>query len=262
MFQESMYPEAITETIFDFIPKQPNTPIININFLERLWGKNTRLSLMNQLFVVISSRKFQTAITIIHNFSAYMTIQDLLKRVSRGELSSCGGMGPKEGTLPQDIPDPSNKSKRSARRTPIDDDDEDDDEYYYDDIPQIFDENAANQKHSEMNTHNEIYTETPAGVADIMDQLGDADIVICDNLERALYLSLKYEFVTPLTSLVVVKPDSEDYGDFGEAGLRERQRDIRQFDIRFASGKDVLSASYLVTSVVFVINYLLLVYAV
>ena len=40
-----------------------------------------------------------------------------------------------------------------------------------------------------------------------MDAVGDADIVICDNLARALYLSLKYEFVTPLTSLVVVKPD-------------------------------------------------------
>ena len=109
-----------------------------------------------------------------------------------------------------------------------------------------------------MNTHNEIYTETPAGVADIMDQLGDADIVICDNLERALYLSLKYEFVTPLTSLVVVKPDSEDYGDFGEAGLREKQRHIRQFDIRFASGKEGLFASFLVTYTAFIINYLLL----
>ena len=34
-----MYPEAITETVFDFVPKQPNTPIISVNFLERLWGK-------------------------------------------------------------------------------------------------------------------------------------------------------------------------------------------------------------------------------
>ena len=32
-------------------------------------------------------------------------------------------------------------------------------------------------------------------------------LVLCNNLERALYLSLKYQFVTPLTSLVVVKPD-------------------------------------------------------
>jgi len=35
--------------------------------------------------------------------------------------------------------------------------------------------------------------------------------------ERALYLSLKYEFVTPLTSLVVVKPDSKEKGDFDDA---------------------------------------------
>ena len=192
---------------------------------------------------------------------AYMTIQDLLKRVSRGELSSCGGMGPKQGSVPEDIPDPSNRSKRSARRTPVVDDEEDE-EYYYDDLPQIFDDNQTTQQHSETNAHGEVYTETPAGVADIMDQLGDADIVICDNLERALYLSLKYEFVTPLTSLVVVKPDSEDYGDFGEAGLRERQRDIRQFDIRFASGKEMLLSSNLVISVAFIVNCLLLVNAV
>ena len=190
-----------------------------------------------------------------------MTIQDLLKRVSRGELSSCGGMGPKQGSVPEDIPDPSHRSKRSAGRTPVDDD-EDDEEYYYDDLPQIFDDNQTTQQHSETNAHGEVYTETPAGVADIMDQLGDADIVICDNLERALYLSLKYEFVTPLTSLVVVKPDSEDYGDFGEAGLRERQRDIRQFDIRFASGKEMLLSSNLVIFVASIINCLLLVNAV
>ena len=58
-------------------------------------------------------------------------------------------------------------------------------------------------------------------VDDIMDVVGDADIVMCNNLERALYLSLKYEFVTPLTSLVVVKPDSgAEQGDFGELGVR------------------------------------------
>jgi hypothetical protein len=54
-------------------------------------------------------------------------------------------------------------------------------------------------------------------VEDIMDDVGDADIVICDNLERALFLSLKYEFVTPLTSLVVVKPDSKEKGSFDNA---------------------------------------------
>ena len=47
--------------------------------------------------------------------------------------------------------------------------------------------------------------------------MGDADLIICNNLERALYLSLKYEFVTPLTSLVVVTPDvGESEGEFGD----------------------------------------------
>merc|ERR1719219_2245899 len=32
---------------------------------------------------------------------------------------------------------------------------------------------------------------------------------IWDDIERALFLSLKYEFVTPLTSLVVSVPDEE-----------------------------------------------------
>ena len=51
-----------------------------------------------------------------------------------------------------------------------------------------------------------------------MEDVGDADIVICDNLEHALYLSLKYEFVTPLTSLVVVKPNSAtEKGTFGDS---------------------------------------------
>lgn len=43
--------------------------------------------------------------------------------------------------------------------------------------------------------------------------------VICNNLERALFLSLRYQFVTPLTSLVVVKPDSMEQGDIAEADL-------------------------------------------
>ena len=42
---------------------------------------------------------------------------------------------------------------------------------------------------------------------------------MCDNLERALFLSLKYNFVTPLTSLVVVKPHSVENGDIAEADM-------------------------------------------
>ena len=49
--------------------------------------------------------------------------------------------------------------------------------------------------------------------------------MMCNNLERALYLSLHYQFVTPLTSLVVVKPDSQrERGEFGEADRSDEFR--------------------------------------
>merc|ERR1740123_2449457 len=47
--------------------------------------------------------------------------------------------------------------------------------------------------------------------------------VICNNLERALFLSLRYQFVTPLTSLVVIKPDTIEKGDIAEADLFNRK---------------------------------------
>ena len=47
--------------------------------------------------------------------------------------------------------------------------------------------------------------------------------MICNNLERALLLSLKYQFVTPLTSLVVVKPDIIEDGDIREADMFNRK---------------------------------------
>ena len=43
--------------------------------------------------------------------------------------------------------------------------------------------------------------------------------VICNNLERALFLSLHYQFVTPLTSLVVIKPDTVEKGDIAEVNV-------------------------------------------
>ena len=55
--------------------------------------------------------------------------------------------------------------------------------------------------------------------------------VICNNLERALLLSLKYQFVTPLTSLVVVKPDIIEDGDIQEADMFNRK-------IKVVSGTD------------------------
>merc|ERR1711955_171233 len=51
------------------------------------------------------------------------------------------------------------------------------------------------------------------------DELTSWEPVMCNNLERALYLSLRYQFVTPLTSLVVVKPDSVENGDIKEADM-------------------------------------------
>merc|ERR1719278_1072281 len=47
--------------------------------------------------------------------------------------------------------------------------------------------------------------------------------VICNNLERALFLSLRYQFVTPLTSLVVIKHDTIEKGDIAEADLFNRK---------------------------------------
>merc|ERR1712037_833559 len=47
--------------------------------------------------------------------------------------------------------------------------------------------------------------------------------VICNNLERALFLSLRYQFVTPLASLVVIKPDTIEKGDIAEADLFNRK---------------------------------------
>jgi hypothetical protein len=78
-------------------------------------------------------------------------------------------------------------------------------------------------------------------VEDIMDAIGDSDnLQMCNNVERALFLSLKYEFVTPLTSLVVVKPDSAaDRPNYGEA---DGFNDI----VRFGNGVNV-GASVVVT---------------
>ena len=141
-----------------------------VNFLERLW--------------------------------AYLTINNLLERVAKGEINSCADENGANSLA---------RAKREIESLLYDDEDYDgysgsgdgadsteEDEYYY-------------SKGDELE-----YT-----VDDIMDVVGDADIVMCNNLERALYLSLKYEFVTPLTSLVVVKPDSgAEQGDFGEIGVR------------------------------------------
>ncbi|XP_023341338.1 inter-alpha-trypsin inhibitor heavy chain H4 [Eurytemora carolleeae] len=108
----------ISETVDTYIDFLPDTRI-EYNFLERLW--------------------------------AYLTVQNLFSKLSKGELVSCVQPGP---------------------------------------LPPVLD----------------------------LEKEGAGDgLVICNNLERALYLSLRYQFVTPLTSLVVVKPDRAENGDIGEA---------------------------------------------
>lgn len=127
---------------------------------------------------------------------AYLTIKDLLERVARGDLNSCR-----------------NHIKRQASSAPFDDEDytslegsghDNDDDYYGDD-----DEKEDN-------------------VEEIVNEVGDDEnFVICDNIERALYLSLKYEFVTPLTSLVVVGPDDNNKeGDLSEIEGHKRRHTI------------------------------------
>ena len=34
-----VYPETITETVFNIVPEQAKHQLVNVNFLERLWGK-------------------------------------------------------------------------------------------------------------------------------------------------------------------------------------------------------------------------------
>lgn len=123
---------------------------------------------------------------------AYLTIQDLLHRVARGELYSCD---------PSASDSPGLAARRRRRREVIHYDDDD-----------YEGSGGSNDYYDDYNSQDDGSLET------IMDEVGDSDIIICDNLERALFLSLKYEFVTPLTSLVVVKPDNGvEEGEFGDA---------------------------------------------
>jgi hypothetical protein len=145
--------------VFDVIPpSQVLSP--RVNFLERLW--------------------------------AYHTIKDLLEKVAKGKMNSCGGANQPPQT-------------RTKRRSPK--------------VMLYDDEDYEGSGGGGGGGVQDEYEDDEYRVEDIMDVVGDADIVMCNNLERALYLSLKYEFVTPLTSLVVVKPDEgTEQGDFGEMG--------------------------------------------
>ncbi len=161
-------------------------------------------------------RESVNGVNYLERLWAYLTIKDLLERVARGDLNSCNGA---ERAM---------KAKRHIDA--ISDDDEDyaeasgHQEYYYYDEDEGRDEKADE-----------------AAVADIIKEVGDDEnIVICDNIERALYLSLKYEFVTPLTSLVVISPDEAPK----EGDLSEIQGQKRRHTINFMSGQARLSLSH------------------
>ena len=169
--QAHLYPETITETVFGVLPHVHSH---RVNFLERLW--------------------------------AYLTINNLLERVAKGEINSC---------VDENGANSLARAKREIASLLYDDEDYDDEGY-----------SGSGEGPGDSSEENEYYygkeeDDSEYTVDDIMDVVGDADIVMCNNLERALYLSLKYEFVTPLTSLVVVKPGSgAEQGDFGELGVR------------------------------------------
>ena len=147
----------------------PRVHTHRVNFLERLW--------------------------------AYLTINNLLERVAKGEINSC---------VDENGANSLARAKREIESLLYDDED--------------YDGYSGSGEGADSGENDYYYgkeDEVEYTVDDIMDVVGDADIVMCNNLERALYLSLKYEFVTPLTSLVVVKPDSgAEQGDFGELGVR------------------------------------------
>ncbi len=182
---------------------------------------------------------------------AYLTIKDLLERVAKGEMNSCpptteGGGGGAEamphsgvvqGQGEKDAPKRRRRRRAVSPRVTREGEDDyslpGDDEDYSTGLHEEGEEEGSGgggwETGDDVGTgqeeeEEEYYYEDGDDVGDIMeevmDEVGDQDIVICNNLERALFLSLKYEFVTPLTSLVVVKPgtDKEEEGDFGEAG--------------------------------------------
>merc|ERR1719273_2309612 len=73
--------------------------------------------------------------------------------------------------------------------------------------------------------------------------------VICNNLERALFLSLRYQFVTPLTSLVVIKPDTIEKGDIAEADLFNRKIQL------YSSGPSPTSSPILQSAILLLVLF-------
>lgn len=144
-------------------------------------------------------------VNFLERLWAYLTIKELLEQVAKGKFNSC-----KDSTN-----ETTTRTVRDNRKNleAINDDDED-----------SLESDDGSGWSSEGDDDEENQEPEPEQVEDIMDVVGDDDdIVICDNIERALYLSLKYEFVTPLTSLVVVKPDHQkENGDLSEITGRHK----------------------------------------
>lgn len=189
VFQAEFYPQTITETVFDILPRvqaidagaSVTGSSAGVNFLERLW--------------------------------AYLTIKDLLERVAKGDLNSCSSSQnrPKRSDVDQDDEDYGEEGSGSSSES----------EYYY----------------VEENSSSTTTAAPPADLEAVMDEVGDDEnIVICDNIERALYLSLKYEFVTPLTSLVVVSPDADPReGDLSEVEGHNRRSAVNLWSLATAN---------------------------
>jgi len=153
---------------------------------------------------------------------AYLTIRDLYEKVAKGDLNSCKN----------------SRAKRSARIDaikPIDDED------YH----QVQEGSGVANDDSEYSTD---YEEE-----DVEGMWDDENMVICDNIERALFLSLKYEFVTPLTSLVVSVPEETKKGDLSEASGGHNRRHTKSNNknmISFSSSSDKISVHCLLCFIV------------
>ena len=73
----------------------------------------------------------------------------------------------------------------------------------------------------------------------------------------ALFLSLKYEFVTPLTSLVVSVPEETKKGDLSEASGGHNRRHTKSNSnniISFSSSDDKASGHYLLYCIVILLT--------
>jgi len=69
--------------------------------------------------------------------------------------------------------------------------------------------------------------------------------VICNNLQRALYLSLRYQFVTPLTSLVVIKPDTIENGDIAQADLFNKKIQLYNSSVSLSISQAFLTSLFI-----------------